>query len=201
DPRTSIGGSGRARATLVVIDLALALVLLAGAGLMLRTMASLVRVDPGFDAERVLTLQLSLVGAAYAEDSAVLSFQDRLLERVRAFPGVERAALAGQVPFGGNYDTRGFHIKGGMKPNPADDPSAQRYAVTPDYFQVMNIPVLAGRTISAADSATGQPVVIVSAATARSLWPGGNPVGAQVRIGDHASGPWLTVVGIVGDVH
>jgi putative ABC transport system permease protein len=201
DSRTSVGGSTRARATLVVIDLALALVLLAGAGLMLRTMASLVHVDPGFNAERVLTLQLSLVGTAYADDASVVAFQDRLLARVRAVAGVESAALAGQVPFGRNYDTSGFHINGGMKPNPADDPSVQRYAVTPDYFRVMGIPLLAGRTLAEADSATSQAVMLVSAATARSLWPGRNPIGAEVRIGDHEHGPWRTVVGIVGDVH
>lgn len=201
DSRASIGGSSRARATLVVLDLALAVVLLAGAGLMLRSVASLLRVDPGFNAERVLTLQLSLVGTAYAEDSAVLTFQDRLLERVRALPGAESAALAGQVPFGKNYDTWGFHINGGMKPNPADDPQVQRYAVTSDYFRVMNIPILAGRTIMASDSTTSQPVMVIAATTARSLWPGGNAIGAQVRIGDHAHGPWRTVVGIVGDVH
>jgi putative ABC transport system permease protein len=201
DSRTSVGGSAGARATLVVIDLALALVLLAGAGLMLRTMASLVHVDPGFNPERVLTLQLSLVGTAYAEDSAVVTFQDRLLERIRGLPGVESAALAGQVPFGRNYDTWGFHINGGMKPNPADDPSVQRYSVTPEYFRVMNIPLLAGRRLTPTDSATSQPVMLVSAATGRSLWPGSNPIGAQVRIGDHAQGPWRTVVGVVGDVH
>jgi putative ABC transport system permease protein len=200
DSRTSVGGSSRARATLVVIDLALALVLLAGAGLMLRTMASLVRVDPGFDPERVLTLQLSLVGTAYAEDSAVLAFQNRLLERVGAVPGVERVALAGQVPFGGNFDTRGIHI-GGRNTEPADDPSVQFYSVTPDYFRVMNIPLLGGRAIAPADSATAQPVLVVSATTARSLWPGANALGAQVRIGDAAHGVWRTVVGVVADVH
>jgi putative ABC transport system permease protein len=201
DTRTSVGGSSRARATLVVIDLSLALVLLTGAGLMLRTMASLVRVDPGFDADRVVTMQLSLGGTAYAEDASVVVFQDRLLERLRALPGVEAAALAGQIPFGANFDTWGFHIKGGMKPNPADDPSVQRYAVTLDYFRVMNIPLLAGRSITAMDSATSQPVMVVSATTAKSLWPSGNAIGAQVRIGGHANGPWRTVVGIVGDVH
>lgn len=88
-----------------------------------------------------------------------------------------------------------------MKANPADDPSVQRYAVTPDYFRVMNIPLLAGRGIASADSATSQPIMLVSATTAKSLWPGSNPIGAQVRIGDHERGPWRTVVGIVGDVH
>jgi predicted permease len=201
DTRTSVGGSNRARATLVVVDLSLALVLLTGAGLMLRTMASLVRVDPGFDANRVVTMQLSLVGTAYAEDASVVAFQGRLLERVRTLPGVQAVALAGQIPFGANFDTWGFHIKGGMKPNPADDPSVQRYAVTPDYFRVMNIPMLAGRNITEMDTATSQPVMVVSATAAKSLWPGANAIGAQVRIGDHANGPWRTVVGIVGDVH
>src|SRR4030095_13410855 len=86
DSRTSVGGSSRGRAMLVVIDLALALVLLTGAGLMLRTMVSLVRVNPGFTADRLITLQFSLVGTAYAEDAAVIAFQDHLLERVRALP-------------------------------------------------------------------------------------------------------------------
>jgi putative ABC transport system permease protein len=201
DSRTSVGGSSRARAMLVVIDLALALVLLTGAGLMLRTMVSLVRVNPGFTADRLITLQFSLVGTAYAEDAAVIAFQDHLLERVRALPGVAAAALAGQVPFGGNGDRWGFHIRGGMKPNPADDPSVERYAVTPDYFRVMGIPLRAGRGIAPADTATSEPVMVISAETARTLWPGANPIGAQVRIGGHADGPWRTIVGIVGDVH
>ncbi len=201
DSRTSVGGSSRARAALVVVDLALALVLLTASGLMLRTMTSLVRVDPGFSADRLVTFQLSLGGNRYAEDPAVGSFQERLLERVRALPGVSAAALAGQVPFGGNGDMWGFHISGRTKQSPADDPSVERYAVTPDYFRVMNIPLRAGRGITAGDTATSQPVMVVSAETAKALWPGANPIGAQVRIGDYASGPWRTVVGVVGDVH
>src|SRR5437016_9574213 len=82
----------------------LALVLLAGAGLMLRTVAALTHASAGFDPDRILSLQFSLVGKAYAEDSAVVVFQDQTLERLRAIPGVAGVALAGQIPFAGNYD-------------------------------------------------------------------------------------------------
>jgi putative ABC transport system permease protein len=200
DGRTTTGGAGRARAALVVLDLALALVLLAGAGVMLRTVASLLQISPGFNPERVLTLQLSLVGQAWAEDSAVREFQTRLLDRVRALPGVEGAALAGQVPFGGNGDTWGFHVRGRMKPNPVQDPDAERYSVTPGYFQLMEIPLKSGRLLSDQDTTSSEPVMVVSQEAARAIWGKDDPLGSVVRVGNHASGPWRTVVGVVGDV-
>ena len=105
DTRTGTGaGSNRARRMLVIGDLALALVLLAGAGLMLRSVRGLMLANPGFTADGVLTAQFSLIGEAYREDSAVLVFQNRVLEQVRALPGVEAAALSGQIPMGKNFD-------------------------------------------------------------------------------------------------
>ena len=201
DSRGSVGGSSRMRSALVVIDLVLALVLLAGAGLMLRTVDSLTRAHPGFVADRILTLQFSLVGQAYAEDPAVVAFQDRTIEKLRALPGVESVALADQVPFGGNYDCRGFHAKGRMKPNTIDDPCIERYGVTPDYARVMGIPLRRGRFITAQDTATSQPVIVISEATAKLVWGDGDPIGTEVRIGGADRGAWRTVVGIVGDVH
>jgi putative ABC transport system permease protein len=201
DSRGSVGGRSRARSVLVVADLVLALVLLAGAGLMLRTVVALTRADPGFNPSSKLTLQFSLVGKAYAEDSAVLVFQERTLERLRALPGVTGAALAGQIPFGGNADCSGFHANGRMKPNTVDDPCIERYGVTPDYFRVMDIPMLAGRGFDATDSPTGQPVIVISAATAKAVFGNDSPLGAQVRIGDATRGPWRTVIGVVADVH
>jgi putative ABC transport system permease protein len=201
DGRTSIGGFSRARALLVVTNLALALVLLAGAGVMLRTVAALTRVDPGIDPVGVLTLQFSLVGKAYAEDSAVLSFQDRLLEGIRSMPGVQAAALAGQIPFGGNFDCRGFHARGRMKPNTAEDPCIQHYGVSPDYARVMGIPLRAGRFFDETDLSTSQAVIVVSESTAASVWGEQNPIGAQVRLGGAEEGSWRTVVGVVADAH
>jgi putative ABC transport system permease protein len=201
DSRTSAGGRSRARSALVVADLALALVLLAGAGLMLRTAAALTRATPGFDADRVLTFQFSAGGNAYATDEQYVAYEQRVLERLRAIPGVESVALAGQIPFGGDGDCRGFHVKGRMKPNPVDDPCLERYGITPDYMRVMGIPLRAGRMINDADTTTSPPVLVVSESTARLVWGRDNPIGSEVRIGGADSGPWRTVVGVVGDVN
>jgi putative ABC transport system permease protein len=199
DARTGTGaGSTRARHALVVCDLAIALVLLAGAGLMLRTVSALMAANPGFSAEGVLTAQFSLVGEAYREDSAVVAFQNRLLESVRALPGVSSAALTGQIPMGKNWDTWGFHIEGLMNANPSEDPSVQRYSVTTDYFRLMHIPLIRGRLLNDADVTDGMPVVVISESTAK-LWGGADPIGRRVRLGG-ATGPWRTVVGTVGDV-
>jgi putative ABC transport system permease protein len=199
DTRTGTGaGSARARHLLVVADLALALVLLAGAGLMLKSVRALMLADPGFNVDGVVTAQFSLVGEAYREDAAVLAFQNRVLEKVRALPGVEAAALAGQVPMGKNWDTWGFHIEGVMHANTSEDPSVQRYSITPDYFRAMQIPLGRGRVINASDVTNGLPVVVISESTAK-LWSGADPIGRRVRIAGLTS-PWRTVVGIVGDV-
>ena len=201
DSRSSVGGRSRARSVLVVADLVFALVLLAGAGLMLRTVSALVKTSPGFNPDRIVALSFSLIGQAYAEDAAVVAFQDRVLEQLRALPGVETVALAGQVPFGGNGDCRGFHPMGRMKSNPAENLCIERYSVTPDYWRLMGIPVIAGRTFTDADIATSQPVMVISASTAKEVWGSDSPIGAQVRMGSYASGPWRTVIGVVADVH
>ena len=201
DSRSSVGGRSRARGALVIADLVLALVLLTGAGLMLRTVSALVHASPGFNPDRILTLQFSLVGQAYAEDSAVVAFQARTLEGLRSLPGVEAVALAGQVPFGGNGDCRGFHANGRMKSNPIDDPCIELYGVTPDYMRLMGIPLIAGRTFTDADATSSQPVLVVSESTAKQVWGGASPIGAQVRTGSYARGAWRTVIGVVGDVH
>ena len=199
--RGSAGGSSRARSVLVVANLALALVLLAGAGVMLRTVAALARVNCGIDPTGVMTLQFSLVGKAYAEDTAVLAFQERLLDRLRVLPGVTGAALAGLIPFADNFDCRGFHAAGRMKANTAEDPCIQRYGVTPDYAGVMGVPVRRGRFFDATDTATSPPVIVILQATAAAVWGEDDPIGAQVRLGNAARGPWRTVIGIVGDGH
>ena len=199
--RGSVGGRSRARAVLVVADLVLALVLLAGAGLMLRTVNALVRASPGFNPDRIVALPFSLGGQAYAEDRDVLVFQQRLLERLRALPGVESAVLAGQIPFGGDADCRGFHAQGRMKPNPVDDPCIELYSTTPGYTRLMGIPLLAGRDFTEADTTSSQPVILISESTARQVWGSDSPLGGQVRTGGAGSGPWRTVIGVVADVH
>ena len=189
----------RAREWLIVAQIAVALLLVAGAGLMHRTVSRLLHVDPGFDAHGVLSAGLSLVGPAWAEDAAVRSFQETLLGRVRTLPGVEHAALAGQIPLGGNYDRRGFHLEGRTYATEAEAPSLERYSVTPDYFATMRIPVREGRTFTGDDRPDGALVLVVNETAARQLWPGARPIGARVRVGDMKQPP-RTVVGVVGDV-
>ena len=192
-----------ARALLVVADLALALVLLAGAGVMIRTIASLTRVVPGFEADRILTLQFALTGNQFRGDESLLAFQRRTVERLQVLPGVAGVALAGQIPFvraGGGVGTCArFHAAGRILPNPADDPCIEHYSVTPGYFGVMSIPLLSGRAFTGEDTATSRKAIIVSASTAARVWGGADPIGAQVRLGN--SQTWRTVVGVVGDVH
>ena len=200
DLRGVAGGSRRARQTLVVVDLAVALVLLVGAGLMLKSVSKLLAVDPGFDGRGIITAQFSLVGQAYRQDTAVSAFSEALLDKVRALPGVNGAALAGQIPMGGNRDQFGIHIEGLAPANPADAPVAERYSVTPGYFGVMRIPQLRGRLIEPRDTATSERVMLVSETAARTLFQGKDPLGRRVRVGGATDAPWRTVVGVVGDV-
>jgi putative ABC transport system permease protein len=201
ESRSSVGAaSNRTRRLLVISDLALALVLLAAAGLMLKSVGRLMQVDAGFDPRNVLTLQFSLVGQAYAEDSAVNQFIDRVVERVRALPGVEAAAATGQIPMGGNYDQRAFSIEGRVPANASDAASVERYSVTADYFKALRIPLIRGRLLTDSDRADSMPVMVLAESTARQLWPGEDPIGHRVSIGDPKTDPWRTVVGIVGDV-
>ena len=195
--KTSRAPASMARRALVAADVALSVVLLVAAGLMIKSVARLLDVDPGFDPRHVLTLQISMGGTAYAKNEAVVARTDAIVSRLRALPGVDAAAAAGQIPLGGNGDTWGFHVQG-RQPGP-QDPSVERYAVTPEYFAAMRIPLRRGRLVTDADRASSEPVLIVGEETARLVWPNADPIGQHVRIGGY-DGPWRTVVGIVGDV-
>jgi putative ABC transport system permease protein len=206
DLQASLHGDGRktasapnsyARRLLVAADVAMAVVLLIGAGLMIKSVGRLLGVNPGFDPDGVLTMQISMVGAAYAKDDVVSAKTDEMVARLRALPGVEAAAAAGQIPLGGNGDTWGFHVEG--RPITPQDASVERYSVTPEYFSVMRIPLVRGRLFTDADRTGSLNVMLIGERTARSLWPGADPIGQHAKIGG-AEGPWRTIVGIVGDV-
>src|SRR5262249_52904155 len=159
-----------ARRVLIAADIALAVVLLVAAGLMIRSVGRLLEVHPGFDAAHVLSLPIAMNGAAYARNETVVAKTDEIVDRLRALPGVEAAAAAGQIPLGGNGDTWGFHIEG--RPTGPEDPSVERYSVTPDYFAVMRIPLRRGRLFTGADRASTERVMVIGERTARALWPG-----------------------------
>ena len=186
------------RSALVFADVALALLLLTGAGLMMKSFVRLLEVNPGFDPSHTLTLTLSLWGPKSADAPAV-AFFDQVLQRVQALPGVESTGIVSQLPLGGNIDMYGVHVEGKSLPNPEEDPSADRYSITPGYLRAMGIPLLLGREFDERDVATSSMVAVVNESMARQFWPGEDPIGKRLRVGD-TKGAWKTVVGVVGDV-
>ena len=188
----------RARELLMMAQVAIALLLVAGAGLMYRTVDRLLATNPGFDSHGVVTAGVALVGPRWAKNEAVLAFHDDVLRRLDAVPGIERAAFAAQIPLSGNYDRRGFHVEGRVE-NSADAPSAEFYPVSIDYFQVMRVPLRRGRLLTDADAAGKEPVAVIGETAAAQIFPGEDPIGRRVSIGDD-KGPYWTIVGIVGDV-
>jgi predicted permease len=201
----AVAGGGRGRLLrngLVAGEVALALALLIAAGLLLRSFARLQSVRPGFDPHGVMTAVLSLPEVKYPDDARQAQFFDQLLERVRALPGVERAATVFPLPLSGAGNTLQFVVAGRPKPAATAAPSADVMGISPDYFRAMSIPLLAGRGFSGQDRVGSQQVVIVSRTMARQIWPGESPLGKRITFDDE-SGPkakWLTVVGLVGDV-
>lgn len=186
------------RGGLVVAEMALALTLMAGAGLLVKSVHRLLRVDPGFEADGLLTLAIQTSGPAYADDASVRAVQLRVLEAVRALPGVERAGLASQIPLGGNFDGNGVLARDKPLANPEDAPGAQRYAVSHEFLHAIGIALRRGRTLQQADAADSPPVALVNEALARTLWPGEDPIGKEIKVGGPAR-PWRQVVGVTAN--
>ncbi|MFI5214242.1 MAG: ABC transporter permease [Gemmatimonadales bacterium] len=188
------------RASLVVSEVALALVLLVGAGLMLQSLRRLFSIAPGFEPANVLTMQIQTTGPRFATNEATWAYFDQVLATVRAAPGVESAAFTSQLPLSGDLDQYGVHVE----PRPNEDLEVEhpgfRYAVSDGYFEALHIPVLRGRTLTAADRTGQPPVAVIDETMARHGWGGTDPIGHRVRIGPSDQGPWYTIVGVVGDV-
>jgi putative ABC transport system permease protein len=194
----------RLRSGLVVIEVALALVLLAGAGLLLRSFERLVRVEPGFNPDQLLTLQLWLPWPNEAEKGRYftaqqrLTFYDRALAALAQAPGARQVTLASGIPLRGQADL-GFDIVG--RPVAPDEPprSAEFRIIAPNYFETMQIPILRGRTVGGENDSTVPAEVAINQAMATKYWPGEDPVGREIRLFG-PKGPLGTIVGVVGDV-
>ena len=190
----------RLRGGLVVAQVSLALVLLAGAGLLVRSIQKLTAVDPGFDPANLLTAHVSLPAGAYAEPARRTAFFDRLLERVRALPGVEAAGGATFLPLSHVGASTGFTVVGRPAPAPGEGPVAEIDTADPEYFRTMRIPLRRGRALTAADGPTAPPVIVVNETMARQLWPGEDPVGRRVKVAWAHPDREEEIVGVVGDV-
>jgi putative ABC transport system permease protein len=190
-------GFGRHRSVLVITETALACVLLVGTGLALRSLWSLRSINLGFAPEHVLTFRLA--APLQLTGSRISDFYHNVVERVRAMPGVESAAVARTFPLSG-WDSSMPIDTDSKTPTPAQGAVVTRYrAVGTDYFHTLRTPLLQGRAFDEQDTATSSPVAIVSESLAREYWPGESAIGKRIRprISDSS---WCIVVGVVTDV-
>jgi predicted permease len=199
--RNSVGGHRRLRDALVVAEVALSLVLLAGAGLLVRSFARVEQVEPGFDARGVVSMRFSLAGTSYAGKRG-LEFYQPLLERVRHLPGVEAAGAVSTVPLNGSVGWGNITIEGYSPASGRAAIQSDQRAASPGYFETMRVPLLGGRYFDEHDTKDSTPVVIIDENMARAYWPGQNPLGKRLKLGEleDKDSPWMTIVGVVGNV-
>ena len=211
-------GRRRLGAALVAAEVALALVLMVGTGLMLKSFIRLVSVDPGFSSQNVLVASLALPAPRYPKPEQSRRFFDELLERIRSVPGVESAGGTTNLPLQAGDNWMPFAIEGRPAQPPGQESNAPFRVVTPDYFRTLRIPLREGRFFSEADARISVPVIrwydaqpypanfekpqaapvaIISDAMAHQYWPNEDPIGRRFRL---LYSPWITVVGVVGDV-
>jgi putative ABC transport system permease protein len=199
----SSGGLGRnrLRGALVMAEVSLAVALLVAAGLTARSLGTMIRANPGFDPENVLSVELNLPESRYPEGSQRTSFFFELLDRVRALPGVVSAATTYIVPVGpGGWQTA-FHVEGEPPEQDGVYTFAEVSSVSDDYFATIGIPRMAGREFTRQDNEDAPPVVIVDETVAQQYWPGESPIGKRLKFGDYSSdNEWQEVVGVVGHV-
>jgi putative ABC transport system permease protein len=199
----SIRRSSRLRTGLVVAEVAASLLLVIGTGLVIRTFVNLNAVDPGFDPNGLLAAHVRLPDSAYQENEAIRDFHDRVLEKLRAIPGVESATTVLTFPM--HWNIRGFlsfTIEG--RPEDEEDfPAAGYQVVGPDYFRTMRIPLLRGRLFDEADADETLRVALVNQTTADRYWPHEDPIGKRIAWGtdEGDNRVWITIVGIVGDAY
>jgi putative ABC transport system permease protein len=182
----------RARTVLVATEVALALVLLVGAGLMVRTFERMLAVNSGIDPKGVLTLEMTPSPNAYRDGAHTAEFYQRALAEMDTLSGVQSAAVSGAA------GATNWEIEGRDKPA-AGEPRPQARAISARYFQTMRIPMIDGRSIAEQDGPEATRTVVISESLAHYYWRGSSPVGRRIRLGG-ASSPWLTVVGVCGDV-
>jgi predicted permease len=194
-------GSRRVNDLLVILQFAMSLILLIGAGLLLRSFQQLLAVQPGFRAQNVLALEVSLPGTRYTNAAQAEVFYAALRERALALPGVEASGLVNHRPLSGTRWESHYSVEG-------DDPTPEGLEglttvriATPGYFEAMGIPLLVGRSIVESDRADSPLVVVVDETLAKRHWPGDTAVSKRLRMGKaNENAPWMTVVGVVPSV-
>jgi putative ABC transport system permease protein len=191
-------GSRRMRNLLVVSEVALSLVLLTGAGLLVKSFIHLQQVNPGFNSENVLTMRLTLPGYKYAGEGQITAFTTELLRRVKDLPGVDSVAISTALPLSRAEAASSFTVEGQSLPADGNVPIANWRVVSPEYFQVLGIPLIKGRTFTERDGKDVPSVVIINQTMARSIFPDEDPLARRLVVGGDKSAS--QIVGVVGDV-
>jgi putative ABC transport system permease protein len=196
---TSSRRAHRTRNTLVVVEVALAAMLLIGASLLIQAFVRLLRVDTGFRAEGVLTMDVALPRSTYAGPRAA-EFFDRLVERLSVVPGIDGAAAASSIPLAGGENLRQVTIEGRPKPDSGKEIITDYRIVTPGYFQTMAIPLISGELLPAQRGPASTPVLLINSMMAEAYFPGENAIGRRIKLtAFDQPGPWFTIIGVVGD--
>lgn len=200
--RGSTGGPERhrIRGALVMAQTAFALMLMVGSGLMVRSYQALGRIDPGFDGQNVLTVTMSPPFSVYSTPDERAGVYHRVIDAIRALPGVESAGSINQLPLTGPGSFDPMSIEDQPTPEGQLPPVVPVSAVSDGYFETLGIPLLAGRTFERADAENGVPAAVISRVVAQRFWPGENPIGKRIAYGLPGDLEWSPVVGVVGEV-
>ncbi len=198
--RTSAdSGGGRTRGALVVAEVALSLMLLVGAGLLIRSLWMLRSVYPGFDANHVITMDLSVSSKKFSSPQPMVSFFQGVLDRVKALPGVQSAGFVDALPLSGGGSHQPVQIEGQPVLPMADQPEVDVRLMSPDYLRAMRIPLVSGRYFDDSDEAGRPATVLISQSMAKQFWPHDDPIGKQLTLYFFPDSV-RTIVGVVGDV-
>jgi putative ABC transport system permease protein len=201
--RESGAGSkgNRLRSLLVVGEVAVSFILLIGAGLLINSFFHLRNLDPGFRADHLLTMKVNLSEVKYPDRERRVAFFDEVLRGVRALPGVQSAAVAGNLPLTYNGDSMPIGVEGTADPPPDQRPDVIYRAVGAGYFATMGIPIIRGRDFTDHDKGDTKYVVVIGEKTAQHFWPGQDPIGKRLKPGSTTSdATWREVIGVVKDV-
>jgi putative ABC transport system permease protein len=192
--RQTTGGGQRLRQVLVVGEIAISLVLLSAAGLLLRSMLSLISVDKGFNSLHVITMAIRPSPVRYKEPKTEILYLQRILESVNSLPGVQAAGWVYTLPLTGNSTNGGIKIEG----HPGDSPNVDKQYVEGNYFQAMRTPLLKGRFFDSRDDLNSPRVVIVNQSLAQKVFPNQDPIGKRIDVGWGDPG-WAEIIGVVAD--
>jgi len=199
--RGNAGGarSNRLRGLLMVAEIAMSFILLVGAGLLIKSFLHLREVKPGFNADNLLTLRLSVPPGKYQENEPRVQFFHQAIDHILSLPGVQSAGMVLSLPLGGDtFNVWRSYIREGRPATPEESDNAAYLATTPDYFRTLQVPLIAGRAFTDRDTENTTRVVIVNETMARKLWPGESPIGRHITIWRDEKFP-REIVGVVGE--